>query len=481
MLCTNSSNGYFGCLKCQQKGEWIDFGKGGHHIFRFDPNNIDKPLRTQENYKEDLDQKQNGILGECILSDLTYFCPVISTNIDFMHSVCLGNFYFLIRKYIIYYYFNYIGLTKLLFVYWFEHSNLNAYSLKSKMDLLNEKLLSCKPPQYVQQAPRRFEDFKNWRAHEYMNFLLFFAIPVFKDIMEEIYYKHLLSLIIPIEYLLSKNIDKRKLNLVHQSLVNFVKDLEILYDQHIMTSASHELLHLVLCTETLGPLNELDCFPFEESNRKVTRFIKGQDLVGDEYFKLLNASKNLILHINNLQIEDNKCTLVKFIKTHFKIRSSNTKNKRNEICYLKLGKSINNESINLTNQMISCLNKYNINDLNNISFFERIYINNIVYSIDKDTKFCNSVISLENKLGLIFYILNYNDICYFVCKNLVYCSNCFYNNINLKSNFSTYNLSNSYFIIKQDNFQYLKKHFLFFNQNDSTYLISKLTTSHIFS
>ena len=66
-----------------------------------------------------------------------------------------------------------------------------------------------------------------------MNFLLFFAIPVFKDIMEDRYYTHLISLIVPIEYLLSKNIDKRKLNLAHQSLVNFVKDLELLYDQHI--------------------------------------------------------------------------------------------------------------------------------------------------------------------------------------------------------------------------------------------------------
>jgi hypothetical protein len=47
ILSTNSSNGYFGCLKCQQKGEWIEFGKGGHHIFRFDSDNIDKPLRYE--------------------------------------------------------------------------------------------------------------------------------------------------------------------------------------------------------------------------------------------------------------------------------------------------------------------------------------------------------------------------------------------------------------------------------------------------
>ena len=44
-------------------------------------------------------------------------------------------------------------------------------------------------------------------------------------------------------------------------------------------------MHLVLCTRTLGPLNDNNCFPFEELNRKVTRFIKSQDLVGDEFLK----------------------------------------------------------------------------------------------------------------------------------------------------------------------------------------------------
>ena len=57
----NSSNGYSSCIKCQQRGELVDFGNGQHHIFKYDKINIDQPLRTKENYNTDLLEKSNGI------------------------------------------------------------------------------------------------------------------------------------------------------------------------------------------------------------------------------------------------------------------------------------------------------------------------------------------------------------------------------------------------------------------------------------
>lgn len=186
----------------------------------------------------------------------------------------------------------FLGLVKDLFTYWFEHPLSSKYSLRNHLDELNDRLFKCKPPQYVQQAPRKLNDFNNWRAHEFMNFIIYFAIPIFYKIMDEEYFKHLLFLIIPIEYLLSKNINVVNLPSIHKSLCLFVKNLEELYDIHILKSAAHELLHLTMCTKLLGPLNQNNCFPFEELNRKVNRYRKGDDLIGDEFLKLLNASKN---------------------------------------------------------------------------------------------------------------------------------------------------------------------------------------------
>ena len=81
-----NSNGYYGCLKCQQPGEFVPFGHGSHHIFRFDSIHVDGPLRNKDNYTEDLEQMKNGIKGKCLFNDLSYFNPVCSTNIDIMHS-----------------------------------------------------------------------------------------------------------------------------------------------------------------------------------------------------------------------------------------------------------------------------------------------------------------------------------------------------------------------------------------------------------
>ena len=50
----NASNGYSSCIKCQQRGEQVEFGSGFHHIFKYDQINIDKPLRTKDNYNADI-------------------------------------------------------------------------------------------------------------------------------------------------------------------------------------------------------------------------------------------------------------------------------------------------------------------------------------------------------------------------------------------------------------------------------------------
>ena len=110
------------------KGELVEFGNGQHHILKYDKKNIDQPLRTKENYISDLENKSNGIKGDSILGNLEYFNPVISTNIDVMHSV-------------------FLGIYKDLFFYWFDHPKNAKYSLVNNLEELNSKLLSCQPPQ----------------------------------------------------------------------------------------------------------------------------------------------------------------------------------------------------------------------------------------------------------------------------------------------------------------------------------------------
>lgn len=87
ILNINGSNGYFSCCKCYQKGESVDYGNGHHVVYLYDPNLI---LRNLENYQIDLINRQNGIKGPSVFNNLKYYHPILSTNIDVMHSVFLG-------------------------------------------------------------------------------------------------------------------------------------------------------------------------------------------------------------------------------------------------------------------------------------------------------------------------------------------------------------------------------------------------------
>ena len=466
ILNMTSSNGKHGCLKCQQKGENVIFGNGHHHIFPFDETNIDKPLRTADNYQTDLYCRQNGIKGDCILTKLSFFNPVVNCNIDIMHSL-------------------FLGVIKTLFVYWFDHPSSHNYSLRSKIFDLNQRLLSCQPPDYISQAPRRLEDFHKWRAHEFMNFILYFAIPVFFRKIDSTLFNHLLKLIIPLEYLLSPKINKYTLDLIHTSLVEFVRESATLYDTHILSSGVHELLHLVQCTTQFGPMNDLNCFPFEELNRVVTRKIKGQDLVGDEFLKVSSVSRKLSYFISSLP--DDKTDKFNNFLTKFQSKSSNLKRVRPINNTLKLGKKIQLTFDSLEKRVKFFLKDFvNEDNFSLCSFRERFYFNNILFRTDlnKTNKFSNNIVKLGERIGLIKYIIEteQNKIILLVQKleflNDIY----FDSNIQtqLRAHFNIYSLNRSYFIIDSTEFVDLKKLFLFY-EDTNICLITTFTSNHVFT
>lgn len=464
----NSSSGYFGCLKCLHPGESVSFGEG-HHII-YDPINV-FPKRSKINYLHDLAECNkikktfNGIKGDCILNKLKYFNVIESTDIDAMHSLWLG-------------------FGKLLLTYLIQHKSSSKYSLKNKLGLLNSQLLSCKPPNYVAQAPRGFETLSNWRAHEYMNFYLFFAIPTFKGIMSEEYYEHLLLLIISIERLFSKQIEKIILPKIHQMLRQFVLELEMLYDKHLLVSGTHELLHLVECTISQGPRNDTSLFEFEELNRKITTSIKGQSLVGDEFIKKWSVSLNLSAEINLLNAKDDCNIFYDYIRKTFKIRSSNDKNSYDSINF-RYGKIRHIDFFDLEVNLLELVCKsYKIEsqteaELENIESYFNIYLNTIQYSIyDSTTKFCNSVINFDNQVGLVEIITK--D--YLFCRTLLLVDNNLYHKDfkGLKSFYGVYQLTKRFFIVELKHLLKSKK--LFLKKLDSILcLVSLLSTSHLFS
>ena len=459
------ASSYYGCLKCDIKGESVVYGNGKHIIFN---NNRISADRTKENYQRNVitsnqyKKPSKGIKGRCLLSVLKYFEPIRCTNIDLMHSI-------------------YLGVCKMLFFYWFVAPMSNKFSLKSKLNELNKKLSEMKPPNFIQQAPRKLEDYKNWRSHEFMNFFLFFALPLFQNIMDENYFKHLVLFVTSLEMLISKRIKRSDLPIISANLKNYVIQAEILYDKHFINSGVHELNHLVKCTIEIGPLNIICCFQFEELNRKVTRFIKGQDLVGDEFIKSWTVSKNLALHISKMYSDDDENKIIIFIKEHFALRSSNLKKKNTGFNVLKMGQDskLENTKLEIATEKIGFLLR--INSGQEIYFFKSIKINNCVYTTTEvNNKFSNCCIKYNNQVGFIENIFSCNESVYFFVKKLTFLNYPFNFDDNAsKSHFAYYYISNNYFLIEHLYFSCLKKLF-YFKQNNFC-LVSELVTNHLFS
>ena len=461
MLNMKSSTGYFGCSKCEIEGESVQYNNGHHIVFKHGIH----ILRNESNYQENLMNLEKGVLGECVLSKLRFYHPITSNQIDVMHSI-------------------FLGVCKLFFSYWFCSSLKSNYCLKNQLDILNDKLLSIKPPNFVSQAPRRLEDFKNWMAHEFLNFFLFFSIPLLSDVMKKVYFQNLLLFTSSLEILLNRTINKRELDKTERALNLFVSQLEELYDKDFMLSGTHEVLHLVQCTRELGPLKE-NLFPLEELNRNITRLIKGQNLVGDEFIKKWSVNRNLSLLVHNNQSKTSN-KYFEFIKKNFSIRSSNLKRTNNTFLIRPervLTKNISEIDSLLVNYIFKMWPSLALEK--DIIFFERLKINDNIYCIfNEETRFCNSFVQFEENLGVIESIFTFASEIFLICRKFNFLKNPFKTQIGpddfFSSCFSLYYVTNTFFHLKNEKLSYIIK--LFAKKKDAnTIYITSFNGSHLFN
>lgn len=416
----------------------------------------DRDLKVlNERRMQNMNQKHvRGIKGPCILNEHTFFHPIIHTNIDSMHTA-------------------FLGVVKTLFEYWFEGPN-SKYSLKSKMEEINRNLLNIKPPSFVPASPRSIFDWRNWRSHEFMYFILFYSLIVFFNIMPVRLYEHLKALVISFEFLFSKNITREELIDVDFLLHKFVKNLPVIYDESILKSGFHELIHFSDSTKDFGPLNITSSYQFEEINRKISRSIKGQHLVGDEFLKIFLISQSLA-HFTSLYSHKRENELFDFICTNAIIKTSNRKSiKNNSVRYSNI-KFIRDK---LLSKLIL---DYDNNQLCELKITEKIFFSNVCYSVQKKHgDFSDCFIKIKDKLGIIKYIILDENKVYFICQSFSNSSRPFSDKEKpfFKSKIFIADFQDELFVTKD--IKHIQKLFYTYRSDTSIYF-SILKTNHLFN
>ena len=160
-------NGLYGCAKCLQQGMTVKTDvHGSVHASEFQRNNPDGPARTHEEtfatatQAVDENKMLLGIKGPSWLFGLPSYDFIRGMEIDYMHGACLG-------------------VMKLLMRFWFhgEHSN-EAYSISHRLEDINRRMKSFKPPFELSRISRSMEHFMTWKASEYRSLLMVYGLPL---------------------------------------------------------------------------------------------------------------------------------------------------------------------------------------------------------------------------------------------------------------------------------------------------------------
>lgn len=138
-----------------------------------------------------------------------------------------------------------------------------------------------------------------WKASESRSFLLYYSLPVFKNIMQPKYYRHWFLLVYSFHLLLNSKITLTDIHKAEYTINKFVQQTEILYGTEHLTFNTHLLLHMPQYVRNWGAPWDSSAFMFEHGNGVLLKLFRGTQSVVNQIFK----SYDCILKIKKDSVE----------------------------------------------------------------------------------------------------------------------------------------------------------------------------------
>lgn len=158
-----------------------------------------------------------------------------------------------------------LGVCKKIIGYiWNNKHNRTKLSLTQK-EQLNNKLLLMSPfiPKEFCRKPRIFQEFPRWKATEFRQLILYTSVVLFKDVIDNDLYEHIILLHGAYRLLLCPKNCQKNLSCVKEILETFVHNFSFLYGEHKISYNVHNLLHLADCVEIFGNVDSFSAYKFE--------------------------------------------------------------------------------------------------------------------------------------------------------------------------------------------------------------------------
>ena len=280
VLCMVNFNAAFSCHKCLQQGENFrtEPGRGrtqggNVHVNRYEIAEERTDISIIEDGIKALSGVVNrGMKGVPTFAYLSHYSVSQGTSIDQMHGIHLG----IICK-----------TLSLL-----SDPKGPCQLSKDKLDLLNKRLLSLKPPHVIKRSVRSLSDVSHFKAAEYCSILLMY-IPIFVGILPDDQFEHLLCLSHIMFTLNKTTIDQADIAECEILIDAYCKDFGEIYGLRYQTTNFHNLRHLVQDVRNLGPLFHFDCYPFEDASGQFVKLLHGTQHIDSQLTRCLAVCQKL--------------------------------------------------------------------------------------------------------------------------------------------------------------------------------------------
>ena len=247
LKCIISHNGYYGCEKCETKGEYV--------LNRVSFPETDANLRTDSSFRQMLQPEHYNAVSPFV----DFVNMVTEFPYDYMHLVCLG-------------------VMKRLLLIWINGPQATRLTKACVMNISNRllEMKECVTTDFSRK-PRGLQDIHYWKATEFRLFLLYLGPVVLKYTLSKYLFDHFLLLHSAIFILVDPLLCSIEsfLNLAENLLIEFVKSFKSIYVFKPVIYNIHSLLHLVNDCRMYIPLDRFSCFLFESYLGCMKKMVKG--------------------------------------------------------------------------------------------------------------------------------------------------------------------------------------------------------------
>ena len=178
---------------------------------------------------------------------LPYFNPIRHLVVDPMHCLFLGISHWIIKR------------------LWIDNKKLS----KTDLEIIEKRANDMKLPADLGRIPNKIsvgEGFSGFKADQWKNFTLIYAIPLLWDRLDDSDREILNNFVRACSLLVCRTIDDSALNEAHFRLLSAALLIEKNYGKELITPNIHLSLHISECCRDYGPLYTFWCFSFERMN-----------------------------------------------------------------------------------------------------------------------------------------------------------------------------------------------------------------------